>query len=95
MGIEKLKKKRQLNVQEQNALEEYRIFSEASYWRENGLPDGLIKVLIDKNINKDRCDFLRASLFGKTLFVLVTFLSCRLKPSRVFVVYIILRISGG
>jgi len=58
MDIEKLKKKKQLNVQEQNALEEHRIFSEASYWREKVLPNGLIKVLVDKNINKDRCIFL-------------------------------------
>ncbi len=58
MDIEKLKKKRQLNVQEQNALEEYRILSAATYWRENGIPNGLIKVLNDYNINHDKSIFL-------------------------------------
>lgn len=31
MDIEKLKSKRQLNVQEQNALSEYRLLSQATY----------------------------------------------------------------
>ncbi len=50
MDIERLLKKRHLNVQEQNALTELRIFSEASYWRRNGLPKALIKVFKEKGI---------------------------------------------
>lgn len=57
MDIEKLKNKRQLNVKEQNALEEYQILSEASYWRERGFPNGLIKVLNDHHISKDSFEY--------------------------------------
>lgn len=63
MDIERLQRKRHLNVQEQNALTEYRIFLEASYWRRNGLPKALLKVFKDKGIvlkrveNKGFCVF--------------------------------------
>lgn len=50
MDIERLQRKRQLNVEEQNALSEYRIFSIASYWRRNGLPKALAKLFKDKGI---------------------------------------------
>lgn len=55
MDVEKLLKKRQLNVQEQNALTEYNLFSIASYWRKNGLPEGLDKVFKSKGINSEKC----------------------------------------
>ena len=50
MDIEKLKSKRQLNVQEQNVLEGHRIYSEADYWRTNGIPIGLQAALESKNV---------------------------------------------
>ena len=58
MDIEKLKKKRQLNVQEQNALERHRIFIEASYWRENGIPVALEAALKNKGIDTKRSIYL-------------------------------------
>ncbi|WP_300433025.1 hypothetical protein [uncultured Thalassolituus sp.] len=51
MDIEYLKKKRQLNVQEQNALEKHRIYQEASYWRKNGIPKGLTIALEEKGVD--------------------------------------------
>mgnify|MGYP000622153222 CR=1 FL=1 len=55
MDIEKLKRKRQLNVQEQNYVTEYRILSEASYWRKNGLPKGLSTLIKIKGIDEEKC----------------------------------------
>ena len=51
MDIEKIKNKRQLNVQEQNALVKNTIYSEASYWRKNGLPKALKHALEEKGIS--------------------------------------------
>lgn len=51
MDIENLKSKRQLNVQEQNALTECAILSEALYWRKNKLPMGLMKVIENREID--------------------------------------------
>ena len=59
MDIEKLKTKRQLNVQEQNALDKHRIFEEAFYWRTNGIPVGLKKALERKGIDTDNCIYLQ------------------------------------
>ena len=75
MDIEGLKKKRQLNVQEQNALKEHGILYEAKYWRTKGLPDALKLFLESKGINTSRCivldynqDFPGCSTdFGKIL----------------------------
>ncbi|MBI3728286.1 MAG: hypothetical protein HY254_08120 [Burkholderiales bacterium] len=39
--IERLRKKRQRNVQEQNSLVEYGLRTEAIYWREHALPKAL------------------------------------------------------
>ena len=47
----KLEKKRQLNVQEQNALDKHKIMAEAKYWRENPLPPALNKFFIEKGID--------------------------------------------
>ncbi|MEM7761610.1 MAG: hypothetical protein AAF298_26300 [Cyanobacteria bacterium P01_A01_bin.40] len=58
MDIEKLKKKRQLNVQEQNTLERHRIFIEASYWRENRIPIALEAALKNKGIDTKRSIYL-------------------------------------
>ena len=58
MDIEKLKKKRQLNVQEQNTLDKFRIYREASIWRNNGIPIGLKSALEEKGIDTDKCIFL-------------------------------------
>jgi len=58
MDIEKLKKKRQLNVQEQNALLKHSIQQEAFYWRQKGIPEGLKKHLSDKGINFNECILL-------------------------------------
>jgi hypothetical protein len=43
MDISRLLRKRQLNVQEQNALAEHWINLTASYWRENRLPRALFE----------------------------------------------------
>ena len=58
MDIKKLKKQRQLNVQEQNALEKHRIYQEVLYWRENGIPLGLKKALEAKGVDTDRSIYL-------------------------------------
>ncbi len=59
MDIEKLKNKRQLNVQEQNALHKHRIYQEASYWRNNGIPVGLSSALTGKGLDTDKSIFLQ------------------------------------
>ena len=59
MDIEKLKNKRQLNVQEQNALDKYRIYREASYWRNSGIPIGLKSALEDKGIDTNKSIYLQ------------------------------------
>jgi len=41
MDIDALKKKRQLNVQEQNALEKHYILVSAKYLRENPIPTAI------------------------------------------------------
>ncbi|MCW8875694.1 MAG: hypothetical protein OQK51_01440 [Kangiellaceae bacterium] len=58
MDIEQLKKKRQLNVQEQNALLENNILCGAKYWRENGIPLGLDAFLKTKGIDSSSSIFL-------------------------------------
>ncbi len=58
MDIEILKNKRRLNVEEQNTLIKYRIFSEAKYWRENGVSLGFQKILIEREINSKFAIFL-------------------------------------
>lgn len=59
MDIEELKKKRQLNVKEQNALEKHRIYQEASYWRDNGIPIGLKSALEKKGIDTEKSIYLQ------------------------------------
>lgn len=59
MDIEKLKNKRQLNVQEQNALDKHRIYLEANYWRNNGIPTGLKIALEEKGIDTDNSIYLQ------------------------------------
>ncbi len=55
MDIDRLKKKRQLNVQEQNALSEHGIEKEARYWREKGLPLALEELIENKGIESKKC----------------------------------------
>ena len=55
MNIEKLKGQRRHNVQEQNAITEHGIFSEAAYWRKNGLPKGLVNVIENHDVNVEKC----------------------------------------
>jgi hypothetical protein len=42
MEISRLLRKRQLNVQEQNAIVEHKIRTTSLYWRKNGLPQALV-----------------------------------------------------
>ena len=58
MDIEKLKNKRQLNVQEQNALVKHGIASEAKFWRKHGVPTPLRKALEVKGIDIETSIFL-------------------------------------
>lgn len=58
MDIEKLKKKRQLNVEEQNAVMKHGILREALYWRNNGIPLGLRTALESKGINTEKSIYL-------------------------------------
>lgn len=58
MDIEILKTKRQLNVQEQNALEKHKIYQEALYWRNNGIPKPLKLALEEKGIETEKSIFL-------------------------------------
>ena len=51
MNIEQLKKKKQLNVQEQNALKEEQILKEAEYWRKTPLPLALQKFFQEYGID--------------------------------------------
>ena len=59
MNIDKLKKKRQLNVQEQNALTKHSILSEALHWQKNGLPQPLKAELELRGINSESSIFLK------------------------------------
>jgi hypothetical protein len=45
---------RQLNVQQQNALEEQALRSEAKHWRENGVPEALRDVGEKRGVNWSR-----------------------------------------
>ena len=58
MDIEKLKRTRRHNVQEQNALTKDRIETEAKFWRERGIPNPLIAILNDNQIDPNECIFL-------------------------------------
>jgi len=58
MDINKLKKKSQLNVQEQNALNKHRILQEALYWRENGIPSVLKNIFEKNKINTEKSIYL-------------------------------------
>lgn len=52
--INRLKKKRQLNVQEQIVLRKNYIKSSAEFWRKNGLPKCIQNTLIEKKITVDK-----------------------------------------
>lgn len=58
MDIEQLRRKRQLSVQEQNALTKYAIFREASFWRAAGIPLGLHTALSSRGIDTERSIYL-------------------------------------
>ena len=58
MDIEKLRRKRQLNVQEQNALDKDGILNSATHWRGVGVPIGLQRFFKTKGIQPDTSIFL-------------------------------------
>ncbi|MFC3903535.1 hypothetical protein SAMN05421749_102328 [Acinetobacter marinus] len=69
MDIEKLLKKRQLNVQEQNFISKHRIYQEALYWRKQGVPELLREIAIQHHIDVEHSIFLeyeQDSLGGST-----------------------------
>lgn len=80
--IERLKKKRQLNVQEQNTLTEYGLRTEASYWRSHALPKALYDEGLARGIDWDNSIILdldidfpgMPSLFGILLSQEETFI---------------------
>ncbi|MGE6690794.1 hypothetical protein ACQKFE_22860 [Stutzerimonas stutzeri] len=51
MDISRLLRKRQLNVQEKNALAEHRIYMTARHWRENKLPHALFEYGKKQNLS--------------------------------------------
>lgn len=55
MDISKLQNKRQLNVQEQNAVLKNSILCEAYYWRKNEIPEGLCKSMAERGIDSKKC----------------------------------------
>ncbi|GGM19708.1 hypothetical protein ACFQDN_25035 [Pseudomonas asuensis] len=59
MDISRLLRKRQLNVQEQNALAEHRIYLTASYWRDNELPRALLEFGKKQEISWDKSIILQ------------------------------------
>jgi hypothetical protein len=50
MDISRLLRKRQLNVQEQNAIVEHKLWLEAKFWRENALPLALIEYGLNRGL---------------------------------------------
>jgi hypothetical protein len=56
--IEQLKKRRQLNVQEQNVLLKHSIAQEARYWRSQNIPAALTTFLQSKNIEIESSIFM-------------------------------------
>ncbi len=52
LDIDKLKRQRRLNVQEQTALSKGAILSEARYWWKNGIPKPLAELFRTKGIEK-------------------------------------------
>lgn len=63
MDIERLKRKRQKNVQEQIILEKHEIYQEAVYWRENGVAEPVRIFLEGKGINPATSIFIRYDLY--------------------------------
>ncbi|WP_223788541.1 hypothetical protein [Marinicella meishanensis] len=59
MDIEKLKRKRQKNVQEQIILKKHQIHQESVYWRRTGVAEPVRIILEDKGINPDTSIFIR------------------------------------
>ena len=51
MQMDRLLKKRQLNVQEQNAVTAHRLMKTASFWRDAGVPDALARFGKSQGIN--------------------------------------------
>jgi len=49
---------KRINVQKQNILTKNKILSEAKYWRENGIPLVIYKILIEKEIYPKTSIFL-------------------------------------
>ncbi|WP_160128641.1 hypothetical protein [Kordia antarctica] len=53
-NIDKLKNQRRLNVEEQIAVKKNQIFSEAKYWRINGIPQPLRQIFLEKGVDIDK-----------------------------------------
>ena len=53
-NIEKLKNQRRLNVQEQIAVKKDSILKEAKYWRDNGVPNPLVTVFNENEIEIEK-----------------------------------------
>ncbi|WP_018606354.1 hypothetical protein [Uliginosibacterium gangwonense] len=62
MEIERLKRQRRKNVQEQNALVEDRVRQTAMHWRSNPLPGALKRLGLERGIDWDRAVILQLGL---------------------------------
>ncbi|TBU72000.1 hypothetical protein DNK06_23015 [Pseudomonas daroniae] len=62
MDISRLLRKRQLNVQEQNALAEHRIYLTANYWQDNELPRALFEYGKKKNLSWNQSIILQLEI---------------------------------
>ena len=75
MDISRLLKKRQLNVQEQNAIAEYKLLSIAKYWQEHQIPRALLSCGEERGVSWTKAIVLELgidypgmpSLFGRIL----------------------------
>jgi len=52
--IERLQRRRQLNVSEQVMLRKYEIYTSAEYYKLNGIPSWALEILTQKQINTDK-----------------------------------------
>ena len=53
-SIARLTKQRRLNVQEQIAVKKDSVLKEAKYWRDNGVPEPLMKVITEYGIEIEK-----------------------------------------
>jgi hypothetical protein len=62
MDTNRLLKKRQLNVQEQNAITEHSLRKTALYWRKNGVPEAMVVLGKARNIDWDSSIILKLEI---------------------------------